>query len=79
MNHLMTAAKSPAECGANDAYYSHKSAFSPNYRNADGIRVDIKNPLSNEWKEYAEAFYKETGAKDYGEPEIYSFREKDEP
>ena len=75
----MTAAKSPAECGANDAYYSHKGSFSPHYRNAEGVRVDITDWNSPEWRQYAEAFWKEEGAKDYGEPETYSFREKDEP
>ena len=76
---MKNAARSPADCGGSDAYYSHGCRFCPNYRDEKGTRIDITDPKSPEWKEYADAFYKETGAKDYGYPEIYNFREKDEP
>jgi len=79
MNTLTTAARSPADCGGSDAYYSHGCRFCPNYRNADGVRVDITDSNSQEWKEYSDAFYKETGAKDYGEPETYASCVRDEP
>ena len=72
--------RSPADRGSSDAYYSHGNGFCPNYRNEQGIRIDITDPNSPEWKQYADAFYANAeGFKDYGDPETYQSSIRDEP
>ena len=71
--------RSPADRGASDAYYSHGNGFCPNYTNAQGVRVDVADPSSSEWKQYADAFYANAeGFKDYGDPEPVESYSRDE-